>query len=197
MIPEKIFETIEDPVYGLKMGLVSTIRLFDEALGEEESARTLRKLLDNPQNREILVDRLMQLLNAENDTQYAHPYDLAIGVYLRLLEKCDFEMAIEPARRAFALDTLWWGRAFAISILNAAMEQTSDAEVVLSLKESQITNLIEPAVPVVSGCVSEKSIASTDGDTEDVTEVTQPARMPRRSIARTESTIDTVRREAA
>ena len=123
MIPSAIHETIEDPTYGFQMGLVSTVRLFDEALGEEESARTLRDLLKNPENREVLVNRLMRLLDTEHDTQYAHPYDLAIGVYLRLLEKVDLEMAIEPAHKAFALDTLWWGRAFAISILNSTVEE--------------------------------------------------------------------------
>jgi hypothetical protein len=119
MTAQRIWDEIESPLLAAKLGVVSTPRAFDVALLREPIVSELMASLSTEREVKAVASRLCQLLSETTDARYCHQHDLAIAVYLRVLDVCAPEHALAPALLALRLLNLWWGKAMAKRIASA------------------------------------------------------------------------------
>jgi hypothetical protein len=124
MTLEEAWRVVESPRIAAQLGVVSTPRALERALASEPTIRRLLGLLARPHNRRRLYDHFLEILGAPNDQRFAHPLDLALAIYVRLLDIVDPSIAEAAASAALRLPNLWWTRAFAISILAQSARRT-------------------------------------------------------------------------
>lgn len=116
MIPGNLWQEIESRQFSVMLGVVSTPRAFDEALKQQPAVTALAKCLISPADIDSLEQRALALLQIPSNPRYCHPNDLAIAVYLRLLDIYAPDAASQPAKSALTLPNLWWARAMAMRI---------------------------------------------------------------------------------
>jgi hypothetical protein len=121
---EDIWPEIEGPQLAARVGVVSTPRSLERALAAEPNVRQLVGALAKPTNRRLLYDRFLVLLHTPTDERFAHPQDLALATYLRLLDIVNPDLGEMGAATALTRPNLWWTRAFAASILAQAARRT-------------------------------------------------------------------------
>lgn len=117
MIPDELFRSLEERVFTASIGVVSTPRALKDAILDQLSVRRLLALLSDPDNRNQVLGRALQLLRAPHDARYCHPDDLPIAIYLRALELADPSLALKAADLVLQHPNLWWARSFALSIV--------------------------------------------------------------------------------
>jgi hypothetical protein len=116
---------IESPRFAARLGVVSTPAAFEAAALKVGTISNLVTALSSGSSPEPVVARLDRLLRLETDQRYCHPKDLAIGIYFLVLGRSVPRAAIAPARLAFELPNLWWGRVMAMRF--AASESSTDS----------------------------------------------------------------------
>jgi hypothetical protein len=121
---EETLRELETPRLAARLGVVSTPRSLERAIASESSVRRLLGMLSSPNNRRRLYGHLMQLLNQPSDDRFAHPMDLALAVYIRLLDIADPELGEMAAVETRQRPNLWWTRALAATILAKSAQRT-------------------------------------------------------------------------
>jgi hypothetical protein len=117
MIDQELLSHIESPYFAATLGVVSTPRAFDRALLQDRYVRALMSSIALPLNVRHLQERTTELLDTDADPRYAHPHDLAVGVYLRVLDICSPDDAFAVAAKALSRPNLWWAAAMARRIM--------------------------------------------------------------------------------
>jgi hypothetical protein len=117
MIVARIWREIESPLLAASLGVVSTPRTFDAAMLKQPIViELLARLSSERRAAEEVARKLEQLLTQPTDARYCHQHDLAIAIYLRVLDICAPDHALPPALLALRQTNLWWARAMAMRI---------------------------------------------------------------------------------
>ena len=111
-----MFTEIESPLFAATLGVVSTPRAFDSALLRQPVVLDLIRRLTAGEDPGPVLERIDRLLREPSDARFCHPRDLAVGIYLRVLEVCAPDTALAPAKLALALPNLWWGKVMATRV---------------------------------------------------------------------------------
>jgi hypothetical protein len=118
MIPSSIWDTIESSRFTAEIGVVSTPRSFVAAIEKHAIIIELLSKLNESSCRQDVFKRLIFLLDKPADRRYCHPNDLAMAIYLRVLEISDPQLAIDAADLTLATPSLWWARSIAQHIVS-------------------------------------------------------------------------------
>jgi len=113
MIPQTLFTEIEGPRLAAQLGVVSTLDRFTTAMMQHPAVAMIVNAVTSQDDVRQIVARVERLLQVHADPRYCHPQDLAIAVYLRILDVCAPDAAAELAARAREIRNLWWARLIA------------------------------------------------------------------------------------
>ena len=120
MISRELLERAESIQFATELNVVSSERLFESALRHHPLVTDLFGHLTDVESREQLAVRLADLLYRDIDPRYEHPHDVAIAVYLRLLDVSDPQLGGLAAATAVRQPNLWWARSVAMEILQGS-----------------------------------------------------------------------------
>jgi hypothetical protein len=113
-----LFEQVESVQFSIQVDIASGFRVFQRALEESDIAQSLvRHLQKHPEDRRKTFERLITLLDANDQPEYAHPYDAALAGYLHALNKTDPILAVLASQFVLKTPTLWWAKKLAGQIL--------------------------------------------------------------------------------
>jgi hypothetical protein len=116
---DKLTAVVESREFAADLGVVSTPRAFDEVMLKLKPVKAILKALAGGANASRIAERVTALLATQNPAKYRHPFDLPIGVYLRVLEIAAPHLAYPLALRVLAHRNFWWARAIAARIAAA------------------------------------------------------------------------------
>jgi hypothetical protein len=113
-----LLERIESVQFATQVDIASGFRVFQRALEKSEFAQSLaRYVQEHPQSKQGVYRRLLELLEMNDQPDYAHPYDPALAGYLYVLNRSDPALADMAARRILQTPQLWWAKRLANHIL--------------------------------------------------------------------------------
>ncbi len=125
MISPELLATIEGPLFSLELGIVDSPKSFDEALFKTVGARKLAEQITSEAEERLVRDRALSLLDCEdNDERFRHPFDLAIAVYIRILDVVESSWVFDLSKLAAQRRNLWWSRAMAMRVLQEPHGET-------------------------------------------------------------------------
>jgi hypothetical protein len=117
-----LFEQIESQRFAAYMNLASGFSVFQLALRENEALAQLAVVLvQSPQDAQAVLQRLLDLLKANEQPEYAHPYDAAIAGYLYVISRADPSLAKRAIEGVLATPQLWWARRLAQQLQEGAV----------------------------------------------------------------------------
>ena len=121
----EVLNEIESVKFDAVMNAHSGFNSFLSTLQEEASIRRLIALLAKDVSaRQEVFQRLMSLIDKNDDLNYAHPYDIALSVYLYALEQADINLASDAAKQIAQRNDLSWARRLAQKILSEMIRDT-------------------------------------------------------------------------
>lgn len=118
----KLLKSIESPEFVAQVGVVSTQHAFESAIARHPWAQELLGLARGSASARVVYGRMMALLQTPVDPSFSHPYDVAIAVYLRVVDIVAPLLAVDAAREVLAVRNAWWARRLAERIAAAAPE---------------------------------------------------------------------------
>lgn len=152
MTLDTLFDQIEGIQFSAFMNVASGFRVFQAMLAEDETEGSLvRHLQKHPEDRRKVFERLTALLDANDQPEYAHPYDAALAGYLYALNMTDPILAIWAARFVLKTPKLWWAKKLAGQILERVdgLKMSFSPKDAVTRRKIEITNL-----PVLAGYLS-------------------------------------------
>jgi hypothetical protein len=90
------------------------------SVAEHPAAVRLFRCVSTEQDKEALARRALQLVGEETDPNYQHPYDIALAVYLRILDIVAPAAALDVASASLRVANLWWALPIAKRVLAGA-----------------------------------------------------------------------------
>lgn len=130
MVPRHLLEQTESIQFATELNVVSSERLFESALRQHPVVSDICGHLTDEESREQLAVRLADLLYRDVDPRYEHPHDVAVAVYLRLLDVCDPQLGALAATTAVKQPNLWWARSVAMEILEGSRTRAREVSTV-------------------------------------------------------------------
>ena len=126
-----LFAMIESPAFFARLNVVSGYAQFVRALGAQPEVRELRDGVNSSEDASELLHRISWLASPPDDPAYENPHDVALAVYLWVLN------ANAPLVGRVAADTIlakpgWWARKVAEKVVadtnsEAGIEATKTA----------------------------------------------------------------------
>jgi hypothetical protein len=116
VIAQAIFAEIESTIFSAKLGVVSTPDALTAAMLEQPAVAQLTETATLLTDAKHIAARAIDLIQQQFDPQYCHPHDLAVAVYLRVLDICAPDEASRPAQVALTVANSWWARLMALRI---------------------------------------------------------------------------------
>jgi hypothetical protein len=154
MVPRQLLEQAESIQFATELNVVSSERLFESALRQHPVVRGIFGHLVDEESREQLAVRLADLLSRDVDPRYQHPHDVALAVYLRLLDVCDPQLGALAATTAIRQPNLWWARSVAMEILEGSRTRTREVNTVT-------TDQPAPAQPSTTRTIADAGTQTT------------------------------------
>jgi hypothetical protein len=147
-----LFEQVESVRFSIQVDIASGFRVFQWALEESDIAQSLvRHLQERPEDRQKVLERLVALLDANDQPEYAHPYDAALAGYLHALNMTDPILAIWAARFVLKTPKLWWAKKLAGQIV----ERVDGLKMSFSPRDAVTHRIIEITnLPVLASYLS-------------------------------------------
>ena len=113
-----LLKQIESVQFAAQVDIASGFRVFQRALEKNEFVHSLlRYVQEHPQRQQKVYQRLLELLEMNDQPDYAHPYDPALTAYLYVLNAVDSALADSAAQRLLQTPQLWWAKKLASQIL--------------------------------------------------------------------------------
>jgi hypothetical protein len=152
-----LFKQIESARFASEINIASGFRVFWRALTENEiTCLLVHHLRRHPEQVQEVYQRLLNLLGANDQPEYAHPYDPALASYLYALSVTDIELASLAARQVLKTPRLWWSVKLAKQFLEGfektgekwvPLGQKASPKVILSSRDKAISYAIHVAGP--------------------------------------------------
>jgi hypothetical protein len=118
-----LFEQIESAGFAAQVTIASGFRVFRRALADNPGIKALlQHLRETPAHRQVVYERLLGLLDANDQPAYLHPYDPALAWYLYVLSMTDYPLAAEAARQILQTPKLWWANKLADDVLTQVQD---------------------------------------------------------------------------
>lgn len=107
---DDLYSGIESPTFVATVGVVSTTAGFERAISRDPRVRQLLGLASQPEALVSLAERIRALAAEIPEAGFAHSQDIAIAVYLRVLDLANASLAVDAARELVDRADLWWAR---------------------------------------------------------------------------------------
>lgn len=112
------FSEIETPQFAAQVGLASDLDMFIEIAESAPTIQALKQSLEDVESHQRVVARIEALLKMPVDSNYGHPYDSAIAVYLLALRSVRDQSAARIAPQVANCEECWWSRMVANRIVD-------------------------------------------------------------------------------
>jgi hypothetical protein len=143
-----LFEQIESVQFSTQVDIASGFRVFQRALGKNDFVQSLVKYLqEHPRHRQDVYQRLVELLGANEQPDYAHPFDPALAGYLHVLNTVDPALADLAAQKILQTPRLWWARKLANHVLQNRSTKTVHMNWGRSARPQPIFSSRDMAIP--------------------------------------------------
>ncbi len=138
----ELLNQVESIDFAVQYTILSGFSIFRRALENDETVQRLIELLHWSNDDMVLVfKRLQYLLNANDQPEYAHPYDPAISAYLYALSVVDHNLSVSAAQQVLLTRQLFWAHWLAKQILETLRTGTM---------QYQIPSKIQPRMTLIS-----------------------------------------------
>jgi hypothetical protein len=117
-----LFAEVESQRFAANFRILSGFRVFQLALQADATlAQLSTALAQSPQDAQAVLQRLLDLLKANEQPEYAHPYDAAIAGYLYVISRADPSLTKRAIEGVLATPQLWWARRLAQQLQEGAV----------------------------------------------------------------------------
>ncbi len=128
MMLKGYFEEIESVKFSAVMNAASGFRNFHNALAEDDTVRAIIfHMRQNPHDSSNVITRFLDLLDKNDNPEFAHPYDAALAGYLYILKDVSPQRALYVARHALKNQQLWWTKKLAEQVQRTVIKDVSFA----------------------------------------------------------------------
>lgn len=108
------FDNIESRHFAGNLRILSGFKVVLLVLQDDETLKQLVVHLQTaPEHQQVVLQHLLDLLTANDQPQYAHPFDAAIAAYLYALSQVDVELSQRAISAILETPQLWWARRLA------------------------------------------------------------------------------------
>jgi hypothetical protein len=112
------FDAVEGSAFDANINILSGFSTMLRALANDEILQGLvSELRESPAHKQLVFQRLLELLPQNPNPDYAHPHDVAVAAYLYVLNQADVELGHRAAEEILSTPKLWWARRLARHIL--------------------------------------------------------------------------------
>ncbi len=117
---ERIFDQIESIEFAANVHVAGSRNSFMATIITDRRTVDLFKAIEEDESICVvqIANRISSLCELEMPAQYLHTFDVALAVYLRVLDVTKQELAEAVAPYMADLPNLWWGKSLAYSLLN-------------------------------------------------------------------------------
>jgi hypothetical protein len=121
VINPQVFREIESHDFAARLGFANDdAMLFDLAASESQVKSLTEALKQSPTNAISLLQRIIRLVQEEDDIRYRNSRDTAMAVYIAALSAANPALARLAAAEVLANPRLWWARKAALRAIGKA-----------------------------------------------------------------------------
>lgn len=110
-------QEIESHEFVARVNVASDFRTFLRAVAEQKVIHVLSQELAASENRQYVLNRVLELSRRKVDLRYENPWDTALTAYVWLLNVKDWDLAKIAAEAAARAPQCWWATKMAHHIL--------------------------------------------------------------------------------
>jgi hypothetical protein len=170
----ELLEQIEGRIFDAHLNTASGFGVLLMALERSEVLNELiAELRRQPQSKQIAFQHLTDLLKANDEPEYAHPYDAAIAGYLFALSCTDTKLTCEAIEAVLQTPQLWWSRRLAKYIRKNLSMSTTQAKFVDIRGQYTQLEALSPQTKDQIETVKILSFAVQDGDQFQIGDVSK------------------------
>lgn len=108
MSASEAMRQIESLEFAAFVGIASSLKVFLKQVASHDAVRSLLGHMDEPETREVVLQRLLQLAKTEQNEGCEHSADAALAAYLWLLAEKSSDRLMEAARAIRMAKMLHW-----------------------------------------------------------------------------------------
>ena len=104
-----LFDKVESVDFAAGIGILSGFKVLLLILSKDETLQALiADLRQSPEHTQTVYGRIVELLPANDQPEYAHPSDAALAGYLYALAQTDPELTADAIEQILQTPKLWW-----------------------------------------------------------------------------------------
>jgi hypothetical protein len=112
-----ILQQIESRNFSANLNVASGLSVVRLGLKNDTIVQQLiSDLQQSPDHQREVFQRVLALLKANDQPDYAHPYDAALAAYLYALNQVNADLTQQAIRHILQTPKLWWARRLATHI---------------------------------------------------------------------------------
>jgi hypothetical protein len=113
---------LESAKFAAEMSVFSGFKTFVSALNHTPILdAAINLLLVEEPSRQIVFERISELIKDNPEPEYSHPHDIAIACYLYMLSRAEMWRAELAAIQISEVNNLFWAKQLARQILNPSV----------------------------------------------------------------------------